>query len=76
MIAAWAARQGAIAGDSHFQQAFLAQMQNLAAQLETISLAGGTTPMALQLSDLVAWTRQLADERLTPLEATGSPPPG
>lgn len=80
-IASWAEGQEAIAQDPRFREAFVEQLLNLADQLRVIARDTGSEPMALDLSDLVAWARRVADDRLAqvplnPREGGGSPPRG
>jgi hypothetical protein len=85
-ITSWAAGQSEIADDPRFLEAFVEQLLNVAHQLDVIARETGRQPMALELSDLVAWSRRLADDRivhdrlaeasLSPREGAGSPPPG
>lgn len=72
-LAAWAARQPAIAGDPAFRSGFVAQMERLGAQLTAIADGCDRPPLALDLDDLVAWARRSADQRLNP-EARQPPP--
>lgn len=70
-----------IAQDPRFREAFVEQLLNLAGQLRVIARDTGSEPMALDLTDLVAWARRVADDRLaqvplSPREGGGSPPPG
>jgi hypothetical protein len=80
-IASWAEGQQEIAQDPRFREAFVEQLLNLADQLRLIARDTGSEPMALDLSDLAAWARRVADDRLaqvplSPREGGGSPPPG
>jgi len=64
-IASWAEGQQEIAKDPRFREAFVEQLLNLADQLRLIARDTGSEPMALDLSDLVAWARRVADDRLS-----------
>jgi hypothetical protein len=85
-IASWAERQEVIAEDPRFREAFVEQLLNVADQLGVIARESGREAMALELGDLVAWVRRVADDRITheriaeaplsPREGAGSPPPG
>lgn len=65
-VAAWAARQPAIAADPTFSTAFLSQMEHLGDQLTDIAAALGRSPLELELADLVDWARRSADARISP----------
>jgi hypothetical protein len=85
-IASWAERQDEIADDPRFREVFVEQLLNVADQLGVIARETGREAMALELGDLVAWVRRVADDRiahdriaevpLSPREGAGSPPPG
>ncbi|MEB3243413.1 MAG: hypothetical protein VKO44_07230 [Cyanobacteriota bacterium] len=71
-LEAWAALQPSLAADPAFQEAFLAQLPRLAAELERIASRGPTPLLSLQISDLVHWGKEQADARLR----SPGPPPG
>jgi hypothetical protein len=85
-IASWAERQEVIAEDPRFREAFVEQLLNVADQLGVIARERGREAMDLELGDLVAWARRVADDRisrdrlpdapLSPREGAGFPPPG
>jgi hypothetical protein len=73
----WVSGQPPLAEDLSFQQAFLAQLQAAALQLETLATALGVEPLALDLPDLLRLAEAQARRRLdlTPPGAA-IPPPG
>jgi hypothetical protein len=73
----WVSGQPPLAEDHSFQQAFLAQLQAAARQLETLAAALGVEPLALDLPDLIRQAEAQARRRLdlTPPGAA-APPPG
>jgi hypothetical protein len=82
-IEAWARSQPQIGDDTHFLGAFVEQLDAVGRQLAEIGRDAGRAPLALELEDLVAWARRLADGRLsrdldptTPAGAAPAPPPG
>lgn len=76
-LRAWISGQPPLEGDRSFQQAFLAQLQAAALQLETLAAALGVEPLALELPDLISKAEAQARRRLdlTPPGAA-APPPG
>ena len=75
-VAAWAATQPVIAADAGFQEAFLAQMGQVATQLAAIAAAAGREPLGLDLADLVHWATGEADRRVRSPAEPPDPPPG
>lgn len=73
----WVNSRAPLADDPSFQQAFLAQLQAAALQLETLANTLGLEPMALDLADLISQAEAQARRRLdlTPPGAA-APPPG
>jgi hypothetical protein len=59
----WALQQPATAADPAFAAAFSLQMESLGLQLQAIAGAE-REPLALELPDLIRWTRSQADQRL------------
>ncbi len=60
----WVLSQPQAAGAPDFAQAFLVQLQSLAAQLEAIAATQPCAPLALRLDQLTQWARSQADQRL------------
>lgn len=63
-LAAWAEQQPNLAVDPTFIPVLVEQLGKAAMQLEQIGTALGKPPLTLEISDLVAWGKQQADERL------------
>lgn len=70
-LRAWAAGQPAIATDPAFIARFVEQMEHLGGQLSAIAAELGRGPLALEISDLIAWARRSADGRLRPEPPAG-----
>ena len=78
-LAVWANGQPQLAGDPGFAATFLDQLDGLGNQLESIALRRGCDPLGLELSDLISWAEQQAQQRLehAPFRAdSAAPPPG
>jgi hypothetical protein len=79
VLEAWIAAQPAAAAEPQFQQAFLDQLLSAADQLQAIAAPLERSPLALTLSDLIAWTDVQARARLSRPQSPASPaapPPG
>jgi hypothetical protein len=63
-IAAWAARQPQIAADRAFRDALVEQLLGVVAQIGAIGRRSGREPLAVELDDLISWSRARADERI------------
>ena len=60
----WAQRQPNLAVDPTFIPVLVEQLGKASIQLEAIGAELGKAPLALEISDLVRWGQQQADERL------------
>jgi hypothetical protein len=66
-IRSWAADQPPIAQDRAFIEVLSSQLEQLAAEL-------GRPPLSLELRDLIAWTRNQANQRIAIISAVNLPP--
>jgi len=64
-LEAWAAQQPNLAVDPSFIPVLVEQLGKAARQLEQIGAARGKAALALEISDLVTWGQQQADQRLS-----------
>jgi hypothetical protein len=63
-LMAWAQQQPNLAVDPTFIPVLVEQLAKAAVQLEAIGLKFHKAPLALEISDLVRWGQQQADQRL------------
>jgi len=63
-LMAWAHQQPNLAVDPTFIPVLVDQLAKAAVQLEAIGLQVGKAPLQLEISDLVHWGQQQADQRL------------
>lgn len=60
----WAEQQPGLAADPAFIPVLVEQLARAAVQLEAIGEIRGTPALALTMTDLVAWGRSVAEQRL------------
>ncbi|QCH15907.1 hypothetical protein CB0101_14255 [Synechococcus sp. CB0101] len=60
----WAQQQPNLAVDPTFIPVLVEQLAKAAVQLEAIGVDAGKAPLALEISDLVRWGQQQADQRI------------
>lgn len=63
-LLAWAREQPGLATDPAFIRVLVEQLGKAAVQLEAIGQVQGKPALQLTMTDLVAWGRQAADQRL------------
>ena len=63
-LTAWAQQQPNLAVDPTFIPVLVEQLAKAAVQLEAIGLLFNKAPLSLEISDLVRWGQQQADQRL------------
>ena len=63
-LMSWAEQQPNLAVDPTFIPVLVEQLAKAAVQLEAIGLKFHKAPLALEISDLVRWGQQQADQRL------------
>jgi hypothetical protein len=73
-LTGWAERQPGLLADAGFIPVLVEQLLKAKVQLQEIGLALGKPPLALEMSDLVAWARASADRRLADQDPTLRPP--
>jgi hypothetical protein len=73
-LQAWAERQPNLAVDPSFIPVLVEQLAKAAAQLQAIGAGCGKEPLALEISDLVAWGQAQAQARIAALNQAAAPP--
>jgi hypothetical protein len=65
-LTAWAEQQPNLAVDPTFIPVLVEQLDKAAGQLQAIGVSVGKPALQLEISDLVRWGQQQADQRLKP----------
>ena len=73
-IRSWAADQPPIAQDRAFIEVLSSQLESAGRQLEQLAAELGRPPLSLELRDLIAWTRNQANQRIAIISAVNLPP--